>query len=142
MNIGKHNWYFLSPEPEGGRYDQLYNKEAHTKLFRLLSQPDAYDAFMLIFTRHKDPYTSKLLMKHLNITEERAVELLNEFEELHFLHASKLELDDEQITIYNTAAFNCPYVVMMLAAAQQVINPPTGYVYNNVDRNIPYFSKK
>jgi len=141
MGIGKrHNWFFVSPEPEGGRLDVLYDRENQTKLFRLLSEPDAYDALFLVLQRDHNPFTAKLLEKQLNISQERAVVILRSFADFRIIDQSELELDDERITIYSTSSF-VPYLVPFLIFADEIVHKPCGFAMQSTFRNLPYLRK-
>lgn len=137
----RQNWCFLSPEPEGGRYAALYDRERHTKLFALLAQPDAYDALFLVLGRDRNPFTAKLLEKALHIPQERAAEILDAFVALKLLNRSTLELDDTPIQIYNVSG-NAPSFISFLSMAQNVVEVPLGFVYNAQFRQTPYIRKE
>lgn len=141
MGLGrKQCWYFISPEPECGRYEALYDRERHTRLFRLLSAPDAYDALFVVMQRDLNPFTAKLLEKTLKITNERAVEILDEFEEFKLVSGSMLELDDEKMRIYSVSLDNSR-VIPFLTIAHEMVDAPNGFVYNSSFRNKPYIRK-
>ena len=140
MRLGKsHSWYFISPDPEDGRRAALYDREGQTKLFRLLSEPDAYDALFIVLQRDRNPFTAKLIEKSLNIPTGRAVEILRSFEEFRLVYHSTLELDDEQITIYNVPA-NIPYVIPFLTFADEMVHQPQAFNYNFGGRDKPYIT--
>lgn len=136
----KQSWYFISPEPEGGRYEALYDRERHTRLFRLLSAPDAYDALFVVMQRDLNPFTPKLLEKTLKITNERAVEILNAFEEFKLVSGSTLELDDDKIRIYSVSMDNSR-VIPFLTIAHEMVDAPEGFVYQSSYRSRPYIYK-
>lgn len=141
MSIGrKQNWFFISPEPECGRYGALYDCERHTKLFGLLAEPDAYDALFLIMQREFNPFTVKLLEKTLKITNERAVEILDRFEEFMLVYSSVLELDDEQIRIYNTWMHSIR-IIPFLTMAREMVDAPESFVYQSCFRKKPYICR-
>lgn len=138
MKVGnKERWFFVSPEPAQGRCDFLYNREAHTKLFKLLSEPDAYDALFLIMKRDWNPFTARLLERNLNLPQGRAVEILRAFEEFGLVKRSALELDDEQITVYNICS-DVPYLFPFLTFAQEIIQHPKSFNYQHSMRHNPY----
>lgn len=137
----RQNWCFLSPEPEGGRYAALYDRERHTKLFALLAQPDAYDALFLVLRRDRNPFTAKLLERELHISQERAAEILDAFVALSLLNRSTLELDDTPIQIYNIS-YNAPPFIPFLTMAQDVVEVPLDFVYNAKFRQTPYIRKE
>ena len=137
----RQNWCFLSPEPEGGRYAALYDRERHTKLFALLAQPDAYDALFLVLRRDRNPFTAKLLEKALHIPQERAAEILDAFVALKLLNRSTLELDDTPIQIYNVSS-NAPSFIPFLSMAQNVVEVPLSFVYHAHFRQTPYIRKE
>ena len=133
----KHNWFFISPEPECGRYEALYDSKRHTKLFRLLAEPDAYDALFVIMQRDFNPFTAKLLEKTLKITNERATEILDAFEKFKLVFSSILELDDEKIRIYNIWLHSFR-VIPFLTMAREMVDAPEGFVYQSSYRKRPY----
>lgn len=142
LGFSRHqNWYFISPEPKDGRYFWLYDREKHTKLFKLLAEPDAYDALFIVCQRDMNPFTARLLEKALKITIERASEILDAFTELKLLEKSTLELDDEKIFIYSTFYRTTP-VVPFMTMAYEMVNSADSFVYNSNDRSTPYIRRR
>ena len=137
----RQNWCFLSPEPEGGRYAALYDRERHTKLFALLAQPDAYDALFLVAQAGPESLHRKATGKSAAHSQERAAEILDAFVALSLLNRSTLELDDTPIQIYNVS-YNAPPFIPFLSMAQNVVEVPLGFVYNAQFRQTPYIRKE
>lgn len=90
--------------------------------------------------RKEKGVTQEELGRALNIPHGRAVEILRQFEEFQLVRHSDLDLDDEQITIYNVSG-SAPYIIPFLTFTQEIVSPPMGFNYNFGGRNTPLIRK-
>ncbi|MGI6240284.1 MAG: helix-turn-helix domain-containing protein [Christensenellales bacterium] len=131
------HYFFLSPEPEEGWGKRLVNPDAHTKLFAFLSQRDVYDLLVFLYKRDKNPFTLKLIEAQLSIPAERGREILKHFDEYELVLIKQLELDDESIEVFTSAAR--PSLIGLLTFANEMCNPPTSFSWYNGNRDQPFF---
>ncbi|HML46193.1 MAG TPA: helix-turn-helix transcriptional regulator [Clostridia bacterium] len=138
MKLDRSNHYFfLSPEPEDGWNKRLENREAHTKLFALLSHPDVYDLLAFIYRRDQNPFTVRLIEKQLSIPPERSREILKDLAEYRLVKRSQLELDDETVEVYTSEA--SPSLIGFLIFANEMCSPPGNFSCYCHWRERPYF---
>ena len=94
-------YFFAMPEPEEGCGKHLYYKEDYTRLFTLLSDPNALKALFLLYGRKKDrAFTPRLLEKELGLTSEQAENLLDKLMVLFPIRKREIEGDSELRAAY------------------------------------------
>ena len=96
--------------------------EAYQELFAVLSDIDCLNALLFLYKRENSKFTEKLLMENLNITEDKAQEVVVLLIKYNFLNAEELELDDKMMTIYS---FNARYsFIPFLFFTKEIIQRP------------------
>lgn len=79
--------------------------------FAALSDPVVFHALVLITKNNAKKFTAKHLMVDLNITEEKAAEVLQILMKYHYLFSEEIEIDDIVHTVYY-----CPPTVPAVTA--------------------------
>lgn len=123
------NYAFVAPTPAGGWKDALVRKDEQTAFFSLLSQSDAFDLLLFLYTRDSNPFTLKFLEKQTGIPQKRLEELLPELIKLKLLHAQTLALDDTEEKVY-TVHPN-PALIPLLAFSLEMIDRPHAFSYQS-----------
>lgn len=137
MGIANRSQYFLivpnAKNPELAYLDGV----DYTSLFRDFSEKDIFDALVMLNKREGfKAFTPNLLVKHLEITVERSMEILDTLRKYHLISTSQIEMDDEIKTVYH---FNpTPSFVALLIFAREIIERPEIFCYNYSGRRKPY----
>jgi len=137
MGIANKLKYFcVIPEMESN-IDALFENIDYLQFFQFLSDKDIFN--VLVFLHKRDTtkaFTENLIAKNLNITQERAVEVVGMLEKYNLVYKTEIELDDELKTVYNFKP--TPSFVALLIFAKEIIKPPTNYSYFSMERTKPY----
>ena len=129
---------FLFPEPKCGYDKVLKYDEKYVKLFGVLSKPNALKALYFLAGRDGTMFFKKDTLVHeLGITAENAAEIIKDFCEIGFIWEATLNGGDSSEKIYQYIS-RCE-LVAFIAAARDVISPPTNFSYNNDWRYERYF---
>lgn len=123
-------------EPNGGWKTYLETEEKFLNLFSLLAQKDFFQTLLWLGNREQNPFTDKLLMKKMGITKERSEEILNMLKKYNLVEISKLELDDEEVTIYKQNIN--PSLIPFLVFADDLISHHQTYIWYTSNREKPF----
>jgi len=138
LNISKNSPYALIMPDSDERSGKLLDSIDYIPLFKMLSEQDAFDSLILLYKKDKKAFTPKLLEKSLNITIERAQEIINSLSKFNFIGATEIEVDDELQYVY-TLRHN-PEFLAFLTFANEIIVPPNNFYIAHHGRNKPYLS--
>lgn len=133
-------YFLLMPEPECGWTKELGDKEKYLKIFKLLSDEDILRALYLLYHFEKIQFTPKLLEKRLEISSERAVEVLDSLAHYSLVKTREIELDDEVLKTYIFEPN--PAFIALLAISSELIKKPNRYWFYSSPREKPFFVKK
>jgi DNA replication protein DnaD len=127
------------PEPECGWGKELAYSEEYQMLFALLGNTDTLKTLFLLYQRENKPFTPKLLVKELNISPEKAAEILESLSKYELITASEIELDDEVQTVYSFRP-NPAFLPLISFANEIIISSyhKNHYYYFNGGRSKPY----
>ena len=138
MGIANRLQYFLlvsDPKDFNAAYFDGVN---YAEFFKDFSDKDVFEACVMFNKRdYKKAFTPNLLVKNLNITKEKADEILNILVKYHFLRSTQIEMDDETQTVYNFVP--TPSFPALLIFAREVIKKPDWFAYYCENRREPYF---
>lgn len=129
-------YFFITSEPSEGRNEALFEGIDHISLFKILSDKDTFNTLLLLYKRENKPFTAKLLNKSLNISLERAEEILEALETYKLITISEVELDDDIIKIYNFIPN--PAFVALLTFSKEIIVRPSHFYWNHSSRELLY----
>ncbi len=134
---GGLEYFLVVPETENTQR-ALFEGIDYTAFFRDFSDPDVFNACVLLNKREYDKaFTEGLLVKHLDLEHDRAGEIIEILRKYKMIHLTQLEMDDEVQTVY-TFSPN-PAFVSMLIFAKEMIERPSRFVCNCSGRRKPYF---
>lgn len=137
MGIANKLKYFCIIPEMGNNIDALFENIDYIPFFQFLSDKDIFN--VLVFLHKRDTakaFTEQLIAKNLNITQERAVEVVGMLEKYNLVYKTEIELDDELKTVYNFKP--TPSFVALLIFAKEIIKPPQNYFYYSIERSKPY----
>jgi len=128
-------YVFIIPESDE-RSGKLLDGIDYIPLFKMLSERDAFDALILLHKKDHKAFTPKLIEKSLNITFERAQEIINLFKNYNFITTTEIELDNELQYVY-TFRYS-PSFIAFLTFAHEIITPPNNFYIFHGGRNKTY----
>lgn len=94
----------------------------YVPLFKILSDKDVFNTLVLLYRRENKPFTLKLLQKSMNLSLERADEILESLIAYKLIEVSELEIDDEVEKIFSFIPN--PAFVALLAFSKELISKP------------------
>ncbi len=138
MGIADRLQYFLIvPEPKDTEA-AFFNGIDYATFFKDFSDRDVLNACILLYKRdHKKAFTPRLLVNKMQISLEKANEIVQILLKYRLLYAKQLEMDDEVQIVYDF--WPTPSFVALLIFAREIIDPPNVFIYHSQSRNIPYF---
>lgn len=131
MSLRENLQYFLCmPEPADGWLKNLNNVDEYCKLFSFLGEKDFLNAVILLDSIETSLFTVGLLKSKLNITEQRADEVITNLEKNGLIAEVNIETEKGKENIYQFVA--TPAFVAVLALATELIKRPNSFnCYNN-----------
>lgn len=129
--------YFLLV-PESQNKDQaLLDRIDYPSFFAHLSDPNVFSALIFLNKREDtSSFTPGLLEKHLQISHERALEVIGILKKYHFIKSTFIELDDEQLEFFRFQP--TPSFFALLIFAREMIETPNSYSFYCQKRSKPY----
>lgn len=127
--IENQQYAFLMIEPEDYSQMILYAEE-YQKFFTALSDIDYLNCLLFLYKREETKgFTEKLFIDNLNISEEKAKDIISFLLEYSIIRKKEIEFDDEIKSIYSfhgTSDKNAS-LVPFLILAKDVIKNPQGF---------------
>lgn len=137
MGLFNRMQYFLVVPDAADKDKALLDGIDYPSLFKLLSDRDVFDSLVFLYKREsRHLFTEQLLIKELNLTQQKAKEVLSELLHLHLLEKKLAEVDAQIVEFYSFRAR--PSFVSMLIFAREMIDIPTNFYINNGSRRKPY----
>ena len=130
------SYFLLMPYPNEGWYKSLVEGIDYISLFKILSDENTFNTLLLLYRRENKPFTSRLLNKSLNLSIERADEILETLILYRVIEFSEVELDDEIQKIYSFIP-NPAFISLLVFAKELISKPGVFYNYCN-NRQLPY----
>lgn len=115
----------------------LKNKDSIFEFIKYLSDKDFFNTLIFVNTRVNNSFTSKILIKELNLSEEKATDIINSLNKYHLLIDTKLELDDEIISTYQLS--DNPGIVGLFAFLDMFVEKPNAFYYSRQNVDGQYF---
>jgi len=109
------------------------------RLFTLLADPDALKTLFFLYTRNNQPFTPKLLEKHLGIVSDKALKILAELRHFSLIKTSEIEFDDEVQIVYDFDP-NFSFVPFLFFTEELIKRPCSFYYYYG--RETPFIRQK
>ena len=137
MGIANRLQYFLIVPEAKDTEAAYFNGIDYPSFFKDFSDRDFFNACIFLNKRdHKKAFTPALLIKNLEITPERADDILKLFSKYNLISSTQIEMDDEIQTVYNFRP--SPAFIALLIFAREIIDRPRIFSYNKQIRNKPY----
>ncbi len=137
MGLFNRMQYFLVVPDAKDKDKALFNGIDYPAFFRLMADKDIFNTLMFLYKRESgNSFTEKLLIKELNLTRERATQVISELQQVGLLYKTVAEVDDGVLVFYQFAAR--PAFVSMLIFAREMIDIPNNFYVNNQSRRKPY----
>ena len=137
MGIANRLQYFLLVPEVKDTEIAFFNGIDYPAFFRDLAERDVFDTCVLLHKREGNKaFTPSLLVKHMDVSAERAGEILALLKKYNLIRTTHIELDDETQEVYS---FNpTPSFVALLIFAREMIDPPGCFSYFCGGRMKPY----
>ncbi len=132
-------YFLLMPKPSDGWNKALIEGVDYLSFFKTLSDEGFFSTLVLLYGRDNKLFTSKLLNKSLNISIEKAEEILGALEAYKLVTVSEIELDDEVQKVYQFDPN--PALISLLAFAKELISKPNSFCWYSVNQELPYFQE-
>lgn len=136
MGIANRLQYFLCVPEMKDKQKSLFNNVDYTAFFGDLADKDVFRAFVFLFSRDvKKAFTEHLLVKELNVSVNKAQEIVGVLTKYQLVHKTQLELDDEIKNVYNLIPR--PTFVGLLILAREMMEPTHRFAYHSDNRSKP-----
>lgn len=137
MGLGRQLRYFLLvPDCENSHAALLENVD-YPSFFRDMADEKVFDACVMLHKRDSGKaFTEMLLMKSLNIEQERALQVLDVLCKYGLVTKTLIETDEERQTVYHFRA--TPSFAAFLIFSREMICPPNHFHYYMGHREKPY----
>jgi len=110
--------------------------EEYQKLFEKLSDIDYLNCLFFLYKREENKdFTEKLFINNLNVSEEKAKELINFLSEYRLIHRKEVEIDDEIRSIYSFEV-STSFLPFLIFAKEMIRHPNNYYYYMGGDNNL------
>lgn len=137
MGLFNRMQYFLVVPDTADKDKALLNGIDYPHFFKLLSDRDVFNALVFLYKREsKNSFTDELLIRELNLTPEKAKQVILELLRLKLLGKTTAEVVDGLIDFYHFRAR--PSFISMLIFAREMIDIPNNFYVNNSGRTKPY----
>lgn len=137
MGIANRLQYFLIV-PEAKDTEAAYlNGIDYPSFFKDFSDRDFFNTCVFLSKRdHKKAFTPAILIKNLEITLEKANDILKMLSKYNLISSTQIELDDEIQTVYNFRP-NSSFIALLIFA-RELIDRPFLRSYTLHKRDKPY----
>jgi len=140
-SLAKDNLMFTCfPKNELSNYSKMLQTKDKQRVFcEYLSDEKFYVALILLYSRDGGKFTEKLLVEKMNITSDKAKDILTKLKEFNLVCYSKELLDDDFVELYETCPN--PHLVGLVAFLNMVVDRPNCFYYY-AGGSTQYFTKK
>ena len=137
MGLFNRMQYFLVVPDAKDKDKALLDGIDYPSLFKLLSDKDVFNTLVFLYKRDStNSFTDELLISKLNLTEEKAKQVISELLGLHLLGKTTAEIADDVVDFYHFGAK--PSFISMLIFAREMIDIPSNFYVNCSHRHKPY----
>ena len=139
MGIANRLQYFLCVPEMKDKQMSLFDNMDYTAFFGDLSDKDVFWAFVFLFKRDaKKAFTENLLVKELNVSPEKAQQIIKILIKYQMVCKTQLELDDETKDVYQLIPQ--PTFVGLLIFAREMMEPTHRFTYYSDNRGKPFLA--
>ncbi|MBQ1226240.1 MAG: hypothetical protein IIX75_04050, partial [Clostridia bacterium] len=129
-------YFLIVPEAKDTEVAYL-NGIDYPSFFKDFSDRDFFNTCVFLSKRdHKKAFTPALLIKNLEITLEKANDILKMLSKYNLISSTQIELDDEIQTVYNFRP-NSSFIALLIFA-RELIDRPFRCSYTLHKRDKPY----
>lgn len=137
MGLFNRMQYFLVVPDAKDKDKALLNGIDYPAFFQIMSDRDVFNSLIFLHKREsKHLFTEQLLITELNLTPQKAKEVMSELLRLHIVSKQFAEVDGETVLLYHF--WSRPSFVSMLIFAREMIDIPQNFYVNNDGRYKPY----
>jgi len=138
FNLDETLRYFLiMPKPVHGWGKRLHFKEEYVELFASLADADLLKTLFFFHARNNKPFTIKFAEKELNLTIEKAKEIIAKLVKYRFVTFKEIELEDETQIVYKFETLFS--FIPFLTFAEEIIKRPTAfYCFSGNEKDNPF----
>ena len=137
MGVANRMQYFLLVPEIKNKETALFAGIDYPAFFACLSQPDVFQALLLLYSRDdRKAFTENLLVNGLSIDLERAKQIIEILYAMNLVAITKLELDDEIKDVYRFVP-NTAFIALLIFA-REMIDRPNTFSYQSGFRTVPF----
>ena len=137
MGLFNRMQYFLVVPDAKDKDKALLEGIDYPSFFKVLSDPDIFHTLVFLYKREsRYLFTEQLLVTEVNLTPQKAKEVMSELLRLKVVEKQLAEVDGETVPFYRFWAR--PSFVSMLIFAREMIDIPSNFYVNNEARRKPY----
>lgn len=137
MGLFNRMQYFLVVPDAKDKDKALLEGIDYPSFFKVLSDPDIFHTLVFLYKREsRHLFTEQLLVTEVNLTPQKAKEVMTELLRLKVVEKQLAEVDGETVPLYRFWAR--PSFVSMLIFAREIIDIPSNFYVNNEARHKPY----
>ena len=137
MGLFNRLQYFLVVPDAKNKEKALLEGIDYPSFFKLLSDPDIFHTLVFLHKREsKHLFTEQLLITEVNLTPQKAKQVLSEVLRLRIVQKQFAEVDGETVPLYHF--WSRPSFVSMLIFAREMIDIPSNFYVNNDGRRKPF----
>ena len=131
MGLFNRMQYFLVVPDAKDKDKALLQGVDYPAFFKVMSDRDVFNSLVFLHKREsRHLFTEQLLITEVNLTPQKAKEVMSELLRLHVVQKQIAEVDGETMPLYRFQS--SPSFVSMLIFAREMIDIPSNfYVYNN-----------
>ena len=129
--------YFLVVPDAVDKDRALLNGIDYPAFFKIMSDKELFDSLVLLYKRESThAFTEKLLVDGLNVTADKAKQIISQLLKLSLLGRTVAETDGGLVEFYSF--YPRPSFVSMLIFAREMIDIPDNFYVNNRSRRKPF----
>lgn len=133
---GKLQYFLLVPECED-KQSAFFDGICYTDFFADFSDSDVFGTCVMLNQRENDKaFTPNLIMKKLNITQEKALKVIAVLKKYNMIRSTFIEIDDTTQEVFKFIA--TPSFTALLIFAKEIIDSPHAWMCFSESRKKPY----
>ena len=137
MGLFNRMQYFLVVPDAKDKDKALLEGIDYPSFFKVLSDPDIFQTLVFLYKREsRHLFTEQLLITELNLTPNKAKEVMSELLRLRIVQKQFAEVGGETMSLYHF--WSRPSFVSMLIFAREMIDIPQNFYVNNDGRRKPF----
>jgi len=146
MGLSKVLPYFLLAPEVSDKNLAYFEGIDYPSFFAMLSDKVVFDAILFFYKRERKhafaptiPFTPKLIIDNLNISIEKAQQVIDDLIKYQMIVINQIELDDGVKDVYQFTGFGSNFAAMLMFA-REVIDKPRSWNIFHGGRSKPFLS--